>query len=213
MPELAASVPEGVRAHLRALHYDTALRMHPVGIASALQLVDASRLLLGTDAPLRRSTDQIAQLHGQALPEETLRLIEGDNARRLLDRSRNHCADLDVALARDVHPFVDFDTHLTRQRPGLPPAGSTEICFKPSTAAVVRSAALALALRRSTMALGVPVGAKSPNQVTTSKPPTPASATVGTSGNAVQRVLLVTASSRTLPLLTCPSAAGPSMLY
>ena len=87
-PVLAAMAPRGVRAQLRALHYDTALRMHGVGITSALQFVDASQLLLGTDAPLRKSSDQLADLHAQGLPEDVVRRIEGDNARRLLDRFR-----------------------------------------------------------------------------------------------------------------------------
>jgi predicted TIM-barrel fold metal-dependent hydrolase len=87
-PALAATVPRGVLATLRGLNYDTALRMHAAGITSALQLVDASRLLLGTDAPLRRSRDQLAELHAQGLSHDVLRGIEGDNARRLLDRYR-----------------------------------------------------------------------------------------------------------------------------
>lgn len=87
-PRLAGRVPGGVMARLRALHYDTALRMHAVGLQSALQLVDASRLLLGTDAPLRRSVEQLAELHAQGLPEDVVRGIEGGNARRLLDRYR-----------------------------------------------------------------------------------------------------------------------------
>jgi 6-methylsalicylate decarboxylase len=87
-PKLAAMAPQGVRAHLRALHYDTALRMHPVGMSSALQLVDASQLLLGTDAPLRKSADQLAELHAQGLPDDVVRKIESENARRLLDRCR-----------------------------------------------------------------------------------------------------------------------------
>ena len=78
-----------MRARLRTLHYDTALRMHAVGIASALHVVGASQLLLGTDAPLRRSSDQLAELHAQGLPEEVVRGIEGHNARRLLDRYRS----------------------------------------------------------------------------------------------------------------------------
>jgi predicted TIM-barrel fold metal-dependent hydrolase len=86
--KLAAMAPDGVGAHLRVLHYDTALRMHEVGIQSALQFVDASQLLLGTDAPLRRSVDQLAELHAQGLPADVLRAIEHDNARRLLDRYR-----------------------------------------------------------------------------------------------------------------------------
>ena len=85
-PRLRARVPQGVRAVLRGLHYDTALRMHATGIGSALGLVDASQLLLGTDAPLRRSADQLAELHAQGLPDDVLRLIEGENARRLLPR-------------------------------------------------------------------------------------------------------------------------------
>jgi predicted TIM-barrel fold metal-dependent hydrolase len=51
--------------------------------------VGASQLLLGTDAPLRRSSDQLAELHAQGLPEEVVRGIEGHNARRLLDRYRS----------------------------------------------------------------------------------------------------------------------------
>src|SRR5947199_7416458 len=74
-------------------------------------------------------------------------------------------------------------------------------------------AALALAFNRSTIGPGVAAGANSPNQVTTSKPGTPDSATVGTSGNTDHRCLLVTARSFTLPPLTWPSAAGPSNVY
>ena len=87
-PDLAAKAPHGVRAQLRTLHYDTALRMHSVGMSTALQFADASQLLLGTDAPLRRSTDQLAELHAQGLPDDVVRKIEGGNARRLLDRYR-----------------------------------------------------------------------------------------------------------------------------
>ena len=87
-PTLAAKVPQGVRTLLRSLHYDTALRMHAVGMMSALQLVDASQLLLGTDAPLRKSTDQLAEFHAQNLSADVLRQIEVENARRLLPRCR-----------------------------------------------------------------------------------------------------------------------------
>jgi len=85
-PLLAAQVPQGVREQLRALHYDTALRMHRAGMLAALELAGPSRLLLGTDAPLRRSADQLADLHAQGLPSDVLRQIEGENAQRLLPR-------------------------------------------------------------------------------------------------------------------------------
>jgi predicted TIM-barrel fold metal-dependent hydrolase len=83
-PGLARHAPRGVRAHLQSLHYDTALRMHADGMRAALQFVGASQLLLGTDAPLRRSGDQLAELHAQGLPHEAIGMIEGGNARRLL---------------------------------------------------------------------------------------------------------------------------------
>jgi len=88
-PKLAAMAPRGVRAHLCGLHYDTALRMHPAAMSAALRFVDASQLLLGTDAPLRKSTDQLAELHSQGLPDDVVRKIESENARRLLDRYRS----------------------------------------------------------------------------------------------------------------------------
>jgi len=85
---LAAQVPGGVHAALRAFHYDTALRMHAVGMFGAQALADPARLLLGTDAPLRRSADQLAELASLALPAAVIDGIEGDNARRLFDRYR-----------------------------------------------------------------------------------------------------------------------------
>lgn len=86
--KLAAMVPAGVRHELRRMHYDTALRMHPVGLASALQLVEASQLLFGTDAPLRRSIDQLQGLLSHGLDPQDLRKIEFENARGLLPRYR-----------------------------------------------------------------------------------------------------------------------------
>jgi 6-methylsalicylate decarboxylase len=88
-PRLAAMAPNGVEAHLRRLHYDTALRMHPVAMNSALQFPGASQLLLGTDAPLRRSSDQLAELVACHLDPGDLRKIESENARRLLPRARS----------------------------------------------------------------------------------------------------------------------------
>lgn len=83
---LAARVPGGVRGALRTLHYDTALRMHAAGMTTALQLLEPTQLLFGTDAPLRRSADQLAELDAQGLAPDVLHAIEGGNARRLLDR-------------------------------------------------------------------------------------------------------------------------------
>lgn len=85
--KLAAKVPEGVRSELRRFHYDTALRAHPVGLHSALEVVGASQLLFGSDAPLRTSLSQAEGLRSYGLSAADLRRIEFENARRLLTRT------------------------------------------------------------------------------------------------------------------------------
>ncbi|MPS28295.1 amidohydrolase family protein [Pigmentiphaga sp.] len=85
-PDGARLLPQGLPAALRQFHYDIALRAHPVGLSSMLQTVGASRLLFGTDAPLRRSLDTVRGLHGLALDPESVAAIERGNAVRLLDR-------------------------------------------------------------------------------------------------------------------------------
>jgi predicted TIM-barrel fold metal-dependent hydrolase len=72
---------------LKKFHYDTALRAHPVGLHSALHVVGISQLLFGTDAPLRRSIDQVEGLRGCGLSEGELRQIDYENAQRLLNSS------------------------------------------------------------------------------------------------------------------------------
>jgi hypothetical protein len=59
----------------------------------------------------------------------------------------------------------------------------------------------------STISFGVLAGAKSPYHCTTSKPGTPLSAIVGSSGKSGDRFLPVTARPRSLPDLMCPLAA------
>jgi len=83
---LAAAVPDGVLTELRRFHYDTALRAHPIGLSSALQLVGVSQLLFGTDAPLRSSRAQVEGLLAHGLSEADLRKIDSENAHRLLGR-------------------------------------------------------------------------------------------------------------------------------
>jgi predicted TIM-barrel fold metal-dependent hydrolase len=75
-----------VRKELQRFHYDTALRAHPIGLSSALQLVSVSQLLFGTDAPLRKSQAQVEGLRAYGFNEADLRKIEYENARRLLPR-------------------------------------------------------------------------------------------------------------------------------
>ena len=75
-----------VRKELQRFHYDTALRAHPIGLSSALQLVSVSQLLFGTDAPLRKSQAQVEGLRAYGFNEADLRKIDYENARLLLPR-------------------------------------------------------------------------------------------------------------------------------
>ena len=58
----------------------------PAGLSSALQLVDASQLLFGSDAPLRNSRAQVEGLRAYGFSDQDLRKIDFENARRLLPR-------------------------------------------------------------------------------------------------------------------------------
>lgn len=82
-PALAACVPDGVVKTLKRFHYDTALRAHDTGLASALKLFDVSSLLFGTDAPLRHSVDQVRGLEQWGFSEADLWAIDCGNAHRL----------------------------------------------------------------------------------------------------------------------------------
>jgi predicted TIM-barrel fold metal-dependent hydrolase len=87
---MAALVPAGVLAELRRFHYDVALRAHPTGLASTLQLLDVSQLLFGTDAPLRVSQATVDGLLDYGFSEQELKAIDSENAKRLLPRYRSH---------------------------------------------------------------------------------------------------------------------------
>src|SRR3989442_1454967 len=91
---------------------------------------------------------------------------------------------------------------------GVPPAGSRPSPANFSLSAGDISALFISALSLATMSFGIPRGPITPAQVITSKPVTPASATVGNSGTAGERLGPVTASPRTLPALTWGTIAG-----
>lgn len=63
-------------------------------------------------------------------------------------------------------------------------------------------------LSRSSTACGVPAGANTPNQVVASKPASPVSAMVGTSGNCGLRMAPVTPSALRSPRWICGMADG-----
>jgi predicted TIM-barrel fold metal-dependent hydrolase len=86
--ELDAKMPRDVMATLRRCHYDTALRANEVGLHAAVKTVGVSRLLFGTDAPLRESRAQAEGLAAYPFTEAERRQIDYENARRLLARQR-----------------------------------------------------------------------------------------------------------------------------
>jgi len=85
--QLASRVGGKVIDRLKAFHYDTALRAHPAGLKAGLELIGVERILFGTDAPLRRSRDQLQGLLDHGFSAQDLRRIECDNALALLSRS------------------------------------------------------------------------------------------------------------------------------
>jgi len=87
-PAMKELVPAGVLNELRRFHYDLALRAHPIGLASALQMVSVSQLLLGTDAPLRKSRATVQGLVDYGFSAKDLRAIDCGNAQRLLPRCK-----------------------------------------------------------------------------------------------------------------------------
>jgi predicted TIM-barrel fold metal-dependent hydrolase len=89
-PKMKELVPAGVLTELRRFHYDVALRAHPTGLASALQMVSVSQLLFGTDAPLRKSKATAQGLIDYGFSEKDLRAIDCENAQRLLPRCHVH---------------------------------------------------------------------------------------------------------------------------
>ena len=75
-----------IAAMLKAFHYDTALRANPGALKAALELIGVPQILFGTDAPLRRSRDQLHGLLEHGFSAQDLRRIECDNALALLSR-------------------------------------------------------------------------------------------------------------------------------
>jgi predicted TIM-barrel fold metal-dependent hydrolase len=84
--QLASQAGTDIMKAMKAFHYDTALRANPGALKAALELIGVERMLFGTDAPLRRSADQLQGLLEHGFSPQDLRRIESENARRLLSR-------------------------------------------------------------------------------------------------------------------------------
>jgi predicted TIM-barrel fold metal-dependent hydrolase len=85
---LAQYVPDGVMAELQRFHYDVAQIAHPTALAALTRLVPISQILWGTDYPFRLGTEYVKGLGEFGFGAEDLRMIDRENALRLLPRWR-----------------------------------------------------------------------------------------------------------------------------
>jgi predicted TIM-barrel fold metal-dependent hydrolase len=85
---LAQFVPDGVMAELQRFHYDVAQIAHPMALAALTRLVPISQILWGTDFPFRFGTEYVQGLAEFGFSADDLRMIERENALRLLPRWR-----------------------------------------------------------------------------------------------------------------------------
>jgi predicted TIM-barrel fold metal-dependent hydrolase len=85
---LAQYVPNGVMAELQRFHYDVAQVAHPMALAALTRLVPISQILWGTDFPFRFGHEYVQALSELDFGEDDLRMIDRENALRLLPRWR-----------------------------------------------------------------------------------------------------------------------------
>ncbi len=85
-PDLAEVAPDGIRAALRKLHYDTANSAFAPTMAALLSLVPATQVLFGSDYPYYTIADNLAAFDTLRLTPAQRRAIERGNAERLMPR-------------------------------------------------------------------------------------------------------------------------------
>jgi predicted TIM-barrel fold metal-dependent hydrolase len=83
-PPHKANMPHGVKHELRKLFYDTAGASNTGALASLRDLVPASQILYGSDAPFVTPESGLEDMAKTAFTKDELRLIERDNALRIM---------------------------------------------------------------------------------------------------------------------------------
>jgi predicted TIM-barrel fold metal-dependent hydrolase len=80
-------MPNGIDYELRRQHYDLAsIARNPAAIAAVLKLFPVSQLTFGSDAPFHMPAEVLESLKQHGLSAEALRVIQRENALRLLPR-------------------------------------------------------------------------------------------------------------------------------
>ncbi len=88
-PPFTERMPDGVDAELRKLHYDIAGASSTGSLAALRDLAPVTQILYGSDTPFVPAAKGLAEMAETPFTEPELRLIERDNALRLLLRLAN----------------------------------------------------------------------------------------------------------------------------
>lgn len=89
LPRIA---PEGVETELRRLNWDTAYHTAAPAMKGLLEFTSVEKVLFGSDAPFYTPRENLADLHAIGLDDRQLRLIERENALRLMPSLRERQA-------------------------------------------------------------------------------------------------------------------------
>ena len=87
-PQYHEALPNGVRAELQKPYYDIAGASSPSAVLPLRQLVPASHILYGSDAPFVKAEHGLHDLAECKLPADEMKLIERENALGLIPRLR-----------------------------------------------------------------------------------------------------------------------------
>jgi predicted TIM-barrel fold metal-dependent hydrolase len=86
--DLAARMPDGAIAEFRKLYFDIVSATNPPGMAALMKLTTATQLLFGTDVPYMRAETTVTDLATLGLSAADIRLIESENAKRIMPSLR-----------------------------------------------------------------------------------------------------------------------------
>ncbi|HWE72907.1 MAG TPA: amidohydrolase family protein [Stellaceae bacterium] len=86
--DLAARMPDGAIAEFRKLYFDIVSATNPPGMAALMKLTTAAQLLFGTDVPYVKAESTVTDLTTLGLSAADIRLIESENAKRIMPSLR-----------------------------------------------------------------------------------------------------------------------------